>query len=254
MRINPRRYKAARQDRDGWDSAPRSKCSRATLIARENIDTSEQAQPGGSLATGPHHAMRAAGQAGCAKAIVMRGARRPRIRKVTQDVGFSVLQTQPMAARISIRAARGSSSRFVAHSLTLVVVFNVQNTLEIWVELGYITHGPSNELSQSSIGPMIADCLPIVFFGNVEADYRSGTGLQGMSQVRLYDPLAVVSSPYSFTCVANSSSKTSDRRLKKTSGRMKSLNFGGRSNLEWHRQRPRARFRTSRCPGAHLVR
>ena len=30
-----KKYKAAGQDRDGWDGAPRPKCSRATLIARE---------------------------------------------------------------------------------------------------------------------------------------------------------------------------------------------------------------------------
>jgi len=37
-----KKYKAAQQDRDGWDGALRTKCSRATLIIRENIDTSEQ--------------------------------------------------------------------------------------------------------------------------------------------------------------------------------------------------------------------
>ena len=39
-----KKYKDARQGRDGWDGALRLKCSRATLTARENIDTSVQSR------------------------------------------------------------------------------------------------------------------------------------------------------------------------------------------------------------------
>ena len=38
-----KKYKDARQGRDGWDGALRPKCSRAKLTARENLDDNEKA-------------------------------------------------------------------------------------------------------------------------------------------------------------------------------------------------------------------
>ena len=73
MCINPRRStKLHDKDSDGWNGGLRHKCSRATLNARKNIDTSVQARASGQprdLAASCNERR----QAGCAKAMVMRG-------------------------------------------------------------------------------------------------------------------------------------------------------------------------------------
>ena len=63
-----KKYKDARQGRDGWDGALRLKCSRATLTARENTDTSEQTRALGQPRDRAAPCDARAGQAGCAKA------------------------------------------------------------------------------------------------------------------------------------------------------------------------------------------
>ena len=38
-----------------------------------------------------------------------------------------------------------------------IVALDIENTLEIRIELGYLTHGSSNELAKPSISTMIAN-------------------------------------------------------------------------------------------------
>ena len=68
-----KKYKAARQDRDGRDGAPQPKCSRARVSAGENIDTSEQTRALGQPREKGSVMRCVAGQAGCTNAMVLRG-------------------------------------------------------------------------------------------------------------------------------------------------------------------------------------
>ena len=99
-----------------------------------------------------------------------------------QDVRLGVLQAQPMSAEDLNEGCKWIIIEGALPTLPLVIVLDIQNSLEVGIELGYLTHGSCDELAQPSISTMIANCLPTVFLGDVEPDYGLGSGLKGMSQ------------------------------------------------------------------------
>ena len=105
----------------------------------------------------------------------------------SQDVRLGVLQPQPMTAQDLNERGKRIIIEGPLAALPLIVVLDVQHALEIRIELGDLTHGSGDELAQPAIGPMVADRLPTVLLGDVEADYGLGSSLEGMSEVSLND-------------------------------------------------------------------
>ena len=143
-----------------------------------------------------------------------------------EDVRLGVLEPEAVAVDDLDQGGESVVIQGALAGLSLVEVADVDDAVELGVELGDLPHGGGDELAETAVGGMVADGTPIVLLRNEEAGDRGATGFEGVLVILADDlPGGLLVAELSI-CSAKRSSKTSERRLKKTRGRMKSLNLG----------------------------